>query len=202
MSIHCSFACFSSRFLRDSTGTLLWRCIVLAGLAAGPEEEGEFCLTLFPSLFVLHALHTLVVGGLTRVHDGHGQPEFPVLEPDKLFHIFFIRRITPMVLKVFMLWLVEEYINLQSLLTFLHWSVKLGQYLVVIQRWPLCREIDGKWFPRTKKPPPCLVFLKLTFDMDVACQFRGLIRETRWLTAKLQNFKDINDLYGWGRGVR
>ena len=115
MSIHCSFACFSSRFLRDSTGTLLWRCIVLAGLAAGPEEEGEFCLTLFPSLFVLHALHTLVVGGLTRVHDGHGQPEFPVLEPDKLFHIFFIRRITPMVLKVFMLWLVEEYINLQQL---------------------------------------------------------------------------------------
>ena len=32
--------------------------------------------------------------------------------------------------------------------------------------------------------------------------FGRLIRETRWLTAKLQNFKDINDLYGWGRGVR
>ena len=55
---------------------------------AGTEEEEEFCLTLIPSLFVLHALHTLVVGGLTRVHDEHGQPEFPVLEPDKLFHSF------------------------------------------------------------------------------------------------------------------
>ena len=53
-----------------------------------------------------------------------------------------------------------------------------------------------------QKNPSLFSFLLLTFAMDVACQFRGLIRETRWLTAKLQNFKDINDFYGWGRGVR
>ena len=53
-----------------------------------------------------------------------------------------------------------------------------------------------------QKNPSLFSFLFLTLNMDVACQFRSLIRETRWLTAKLQNFKDINDFYGWGRGVR
>ena len=52
-----------------------------------------------------------------------------------------------------------------------------------------------------QKKPSLFSFFLLTFDMDVACQFRRLIRETRWLTAKLQNFKNINDLYGWGGGV-
>ena len=60
----------------------------------------------------------------------------------------------------------------------------------------------GNDSPVQKNPLLFSFFLKLTFNMDVACKFGRLIRETRWLTAKLQNFKDINDLYGWGRGVR
>ena len=87
MLSHCSLACFSSRFLRDSTGILFCRCIVLlAGLAAPGDVSGLFC-SFAPPFVAPHALHAALVKGLTRVQAGQGQPEPTALEPSKVLKI-------------------------------------------------------------------------------------------------------------------
>ena len=75
MSIHCSFACFSSCFLLLSTGILCWRRNILLEFAAG------FCSWLVPFLLAPHALQTVLSQEFSKVQVGQDHCTSKLFKP-------------------------------------------------------------------------------------------------------------------------